>query len=183
MIDIFLHKYNTTESMNSGISAPHRYRHPFYIKLNMQEVFLKAWNKDKKTICNNLINRMAEIYAREECFMLFTPATKTRFFIDDIINAIKNYFPNVIDITEVFTKITDFSLGNEQFNDITIEQVETLIHVNQNKINESKKLSNNVFIIDDVYSSGKSINVTKLLIKKYINELTEIKSGVILKTN
>lgn len=182
MVDIFLHQYKTTESMNSGISAPHRYRHPFYIKQDMQGNFVKAWNKDKKTICDNLINRMSKIYVREESFMLFTPATKNRLFIDDIIEAFKNYFPNIIDLTDVFTKITDFSLGDEQYNDITIEQIETLIQVDIDKINQSKNLIHKAFIVDDVYSSGKSINMTKLLISKHINQVTEVKTGVILKT-
>jgi hypothetical protein len=181
MVEIFLHQYTNNESMTFGMVAPHKYRHPIYVKQGNQKIFIDAWNKDKKLICEKLINRMSEIYEKDEAFLLFTPATKTRLFIDDIIEEIKNYFKNTVDLTDVFTKKTEFSLGEEKYNDYTEEQIEELIEVDIDKINESKKMSSKAFIIDDVYSTGKSLNTTMLLIKKHISEQIEINNGVILK--
>ena len=51
--------------------------------------------------------------------MLFTPPTKTRIFIDDVIDGIVNEFPNAIDLTKVFCKKENVSFGDAKYDDYT----------------------------------------------------------------
>lgn len=184
MIDFYLHKYTNTESIMSGIVAPHKHRHSFYKRQgqNMLNDILTAWEKDKKKILSLYITHLEKLFDKKETFLLFIPPTNTRIFIEDIVEKIKSEFPNIIDLVDCFNKKSDVNFGSDEFKNYTIEQLSEYIQIDNNKLS---KVDNNVikaFIADDVYSTGKTIELTKYLIKTSISNVIEIKSGVILIT-
>lgn len=182
MTDFYLHKYKTTESITQGIVAPHKYRLPIVKTMGKQQDCINAWNKDKKKIVADYINKLKELYNSDETFLLFTPPTKTRIFIDDIIDAIKLEFPNVIDLTKIFSKTSDVSFGDAKYNDYTNEQLCEFIYVDSNATNTIDSQIDKAFIVDDVYATGKSLMLTKHLIGKLSDQNFEIKSGIVLTT-
>jgi len=181
MTDFYLHKYTTNESISSGIVAPHKYRHPLIKKMGKQQDCINAWAKDKRKIIADYITKLKEIYSTNDAFMLFTPPTMTRIFIDDIIDGIVNEFPNAIDLTKVFCKKENVSFGDAKYNDYTNEQLMEFIDIDTEKLKsvDWNKIEK-IFITDDVYASGKTIKLTKHIIKRILDKEFEIKSGVIL---
>ena len=180
MIDFYLHKYTRNESISSGIVAPHKYRHPLIIKIGKQQDCINAWEKDKKKIIADYITKLKEIYSTNDVFMLFTPPTKTRIFIDDVIDGIVNEFPNAIDLTKVFCKKENVSFGDAKYDDYTNEQLIEFIDIDTKKLKSIDNKIEKIFITDDVYASGKTMKLTKHLIKIIFDKEFEIKSGVIL---
>lgn len=182
MVDFYLHKYNGFESITKALVAPHKYRHPVIINMGQQKDCLKAWNNDKKTIIRNYISKLKEIYKTDDCFLLFSPATQTRIFIDDLIEGITDEFPHVINLSTVFIKKESISFGDEKFKNYTNAQLAEYINVDEETLKSINRSIKKIFIVDDVYATGKSLKLTNYLIKKYIGENFEIKSGVVLKT-
>lgn len=182
MTDFYLHKYQTTESITQGIVAPHKYRLPLIKKMGKQQDCLNAWTKDKKKIIEKYITKLKEIYDTNERFLLFTPPTMTRIFIEDIIEGIKTEFPNSVDLTNVFCKKENVSFSDAKYNDYTNVQLSEFIDVDTATLKSIDSTIEKIFIVDDVYASGKSLDLTKHIIKSNLDKKFEIKSGVILTT-
>jgi hypothetical protein len=180
-MDFYIHKYNIDESIASGRVAPHRYRLETTKQLNRQNECLNAWHKDKPKILAEYITKLKTFYAQDEIFLLFIPPTNTKIFLNDIIEEIKREFPNAIDFTCAFIKKSNDSFGGAKFNDKKIEELASLVAVNENiLLTISPNNVTKAFIADDVYSSGKSILLTKYLIEENYSRTLEIKSGVVL---
>ena len=182
MTDFYLHKYKTTESIYLAIVAPHKYRLPLTKKMNNQQICIDSWNKGKKKIVSDYLNNVKEIYKKDETFFLFTPPTRTRIFVVDIIESIKQEFPNLIDLTNVFTKIENVSFGDSKYDNYSNQQLSQFIEVDTKKLKIIDEKVNKAFIVDDVCATGKSLNLTKYLIRQHYDNELEIKSGVILTT-
>lgn len=180
MVDFYLHEYSTTDSAFRGIVAPHKYR--FASQRNMQtDMIIDAWIRDRNTIIRNYITRMDGIYDVTDNILLFSPPTITRIFIDDIIQGIISHFPNIIDYTNIFSKRENISFGNSTYNDCTLEELAEFVTFNKELLDDINIDINKVFIVDDVYASGKSIALTEHLIRNNTGlENLEINSGVVL---
>lgn len=182
MTDFYLHKYTTYESICSGIVAPHKYRLELTKIDGNQDVVLKAWKKDKENILKRYISKLEKHYEKNEIFLLFVPPTNTKIFTNDIIEKIKFEYPNAIDLVDCFMKTSNVSFGDAKYDDYETEQLLEYITVNKAILDKANDKINKAFIVDDVHSSGKSIELTKHLIKTNISNDIEIKSGVILTT-
>lgn len=182
MTDFYLHKYTTNESMYSGIVAPQKYRLQLIKTEGHQNTVLNAWKKDKQKILGSYISELEKLYEKTEIFLLFVPPTKTKIFTNDIVEKIKIEFPNAIDLLDCFKKTSDVSYGNVIYKDFTTEQLLNYIEVDKTILAKANNKINKAFIVDDVCSSGKSIELTKHLIRTNISNDIEIKSGVILTT-
>jgi hypothetical protein len=182
MTDFYLHKYTTNESMYCGFVAPHKYRLQLIKTQNQQNTVLNAWKKDKQKILKSYIIELEKYYEKTEIFLLFVPPTNTNIFTNDIVEKIKLEYPNVIDLVGCFKKTSDVSFGDIKYNDFTTEQLLKYISVDKTILNKANNKITKAFIVDDVHSSGKSIKLTKHLIKTNISDEIEIKSGVILTT-
>lgn len=183
MIDFYLHKYTTKESITNGLVAPHKYRHPITKKMGLQQECLNGWNKDKNKILKEFIIKMKTIFIENDSFLLFTPPTNTKIFLDFMIKGIKQSFPNVIDFTYCFEKTCDVSFGEEKYNLFTLDQLLLFVKIDAVKISKADKRVKNAFIIDDVFATGKSLILTKQLIQANFRTDMIIKSGVILDTS
>ncbi len=182
MTDFYLHKYKTTESMHCGIVAPHKYRLKNIKTGGFQKIVLDAWKKDKKKILARYLSELNKYYNKTDTFLLFIPPTNTKIFINDIVEFVKVEFPNSIDLVDCFKKISGVSFGDEKYKDHTIEQLLEYIEVDKDILRKADNKIKMAFIVDDVHSSGKSIEMTKHLIRTNISNDIEIKSGVILTT-
>ena len=182
MTDFYLHKYTTVESICSGIVAPHKYRLKLIKNGGYKNKVLEAWKKDKQKILNRFIIEMENYYQKDEIFLLFVPPTNTEIFTKDSVEKIKVAFPNVIDVTKCFKKNSIVSFGNSEFNFSKIPNLLKCIEVNKNKLTMENQKISKAFIADDVHSSGKTMKLTKYLIKEFFRAVIEIKSGVILRT-
>ncbi|MGE0567430.1 MAG: hypothetical protein AB7O73_05735 [Bacteroidia bacterium] len=182
MPDFYLHKYTAEESMHSGIVAPHKYRHQTIIRGGLQNTVLGAWKKDKEKIVSRYVNDMLKFYNKEDVFLVIVPASNTKVFTDDILEGVQKFFPNCRYIGECFTKKEDVSFGDARFKDHSIEELLNYINVNEEEIMKIDSPREKIFIIDDVYSSGKSIDLLIHLIRTHISPKSDIKSGVILTT-
>ena len=180
MVDFYIHKYTTSESITQGIVAPHKYRHPIIIRMNKQSDCLNAWQKDKNKIVSEFVGKMKEIYEPNERIALFIPPTNTIIFLRDVIERIKQEFPNIIDCTHCFTKELNVSFGDERYAKYSVEQLASFIKIDGEEILKLCLDNTNVFIADDVHATGKSIELTKYLIKNILGKDLNFKSGVLL---
>ena len=182
MVNFNLHKYTTNESMYAGIVAPHKYRLQLIKTGGHQKTVLDAWQKDKQKILVRYISELEKQFNKTDTFLLFVPPTNTKIFTNDIVEKIKIEFPNALDLVDCFKKTSDVSFGDAKYKDFTIEQLLKYIEVDIDILRKADNKIKMAFIVDDVHSSGKSIELTKHLIKKNISNDIEIKSGVILTT-
>lgn len=182
MTDFYLHKYTTNESITNGIVAPHKYRHPLIVKMGKQQDCLTAWNKDKEKITNSYVVELKKLFNTNDKFLLFTPPTNTKIFVNDIIDKVKKEFPNIVDLTHCFDKTRDVNFGDQQYDSHSTKQLASMVQVDNDKLKGADKDIKIAFIIDDVNSTGKSLELTTYLITESLGTDIEIKSGVILTT-
>ncbi len=182
MLDFYLHQYNSNLGIITSLASPHLYRTPAIKMLSRQSECLTAWERDKIKIAEKFISRLLEVYGKDESFLLFTPASMNRMFVDTIIDHIKHEFLNVIDMTSIFRKKENVSFGESKFDNYSVAQLADFIEVMNSPLETVPENLNKAFIVDDVFSTGKSIEVTKYLILQTFGKDCEIKSGVIVKT-
>lgn len=181
MIDFYLKEYNDGLGLLDVYAAAHKYRSPLLKKMKMTGDVLKMWQRNKNRVVTEFVNKLELVYNIDERFLLFAPATNTRVFIDDLVDGIKNRFPNVVDLTDVFKKNADVSFGDAQFDNCTNDELMSFIYMDENYLKSINVDIRKIFILDDVYASGKSMELTKKLIIANLGADCEIKSGVILK--
>lgn len=181
IVDFCLHKYTSEETRTWGMVAPQKYR-VFSKVPKYQKEAVAAWNKDKSKIAADFVNQLENIYSVEEPFLLFTPATGTPFFVDDIIAELQKKFPDMINLSGCFTKNNpNDKFGSEELKDLPISELLGRITVNQNKLKPAKDMEvKKAFILDDVFSSGRTLAVAKQLIRNNFGENIEVRSGVLL---
>jgi len=168
--------------MYSGIVAPHKYRLHIIKTLNKQLEVLGAWRKDKDKILIEYINKLKNFYDSVDTFLIFVPPTHTPIFTDDIVAKVKTEFPNSIYVNNAFSKKSGVSFGDEKFKNFSIEQLAAFIIVDSKVLIPFDSYDGKVLIVDDVHSSGKTIELTKYLIRLNLSREVDIKSGVILTT-
>jgi predicted amidophosphoribosyltransferase len=177
VLDFFLHKYDVTKSM-SYYDAPYKFRNPLWKEY--KESYKDSWNNHKKEICNQFIDKLEQIYKKDETFLLFIAPTKNenRFFIQDIINTILHNYTNAINLSEVFY-ITDEKKDNNA--NVIQTSPSRFVGIREDRFLFADKYIDKAFIVDDIYNTGGTMELTKRLITKYLDRDLEIHNGVILK--
>ena len=183
MIDFYLKEFKGNESIFNPYTAPHKYRFKVYKNAGKEDQILQAWNLKKNKVGEEFIDKLEEIYNRDEKFLLFNPASNTKIFINDIIRIILEKFPQAIDLTHCFEKNAEVNFGDKEYENYTIEELSEYIEIDKHRLSELDMNIEKAFIIDDVYNSGKSIELTEFLITENLQNEIEINCGVILKVN
>ena len=184
MIDFYLHEY-TLSNRQWSYGAPHILRSPVFSQ-EQKDLAYKMWKTDERKICKHFISEFSKIYTdKEDKILLFAPATRKgkKIFITKVVEAIKKEYQNIIDLTDLFFKKEDVCFGDAKYNDFTIEQLSEFIDVNKETLSLIDLSVSNIFILDDVYATGKSIDLTKYLIEQVLQKDFTINTGVIVKTN
>lgn len=175
MVDFSLHKYKGGGSTNS-YNKPHKYR---IAKKSGMDLTYLVWDySEKKKILEEYIKRMELILNKNEYFHLFNPPTDTKIFLNEIIEAIKFHYPNVIDLSYCFEKNNQYSLTID--NNRSIEELIPLVTINKSHLQRIDFNIKKIFIADDVYSTGRSVDLTSRLITEFVSKELECHVGVIL---
>lgn len=144
---------------------------------------LAKWNEEKDIVVKKYIDKLCEIFNKNDEFLLFNPPTDTKIFIDPLITAIKNYFPKVTDYTYGFIKKEPYKVGKKPWKSMSITELAKKVKKDKQIIKNINTKITKAFVIDDVYSSGKSLHLISHLIGKDFGKKIQIKSGIILKTD
>ena len=120
---------------------------------------------------------MKKIYNVEEEFHFLVPVSSCDYFVNKIKQWISNEFPNAVDISFCFTenqKIDMARLGTNAEESLTRSLV-----ISNDLISHT---ISNLFIADDVYSTGTSIRVYKNKIQELFDDEIEFSYGTLIKT-
>lgn len=183
MADIFLHKYNTSDSL-SAYTAPQRLRSSKGLKMGDEVTvqIIKAWNNGKNKVLKQLTSKIKEQCDTNEKYGFILAPSHTKLFYNDMLSAVKNDLPDAIDFSDCFQKIGEVNAVNTNMvlsEAVLRERFNFDKECFLSKYDESIKF---IILIDDVYSLGNTFNGIKLLINDIIQNIN-YKTAVILKTN
>ena len=162
MADIFLSKYNTSDSI-SGYNAPHKYR--FARKKGMgEEDVLRIWNQQKDRVLNELVNQLKKFEDQE--FIFATAPSRTTIFVDAINSIITERFEKAIDISSCFIREKGFDSGTTQ-ELLTDDTLKGYFKIDNNCINQYE-LNNEIpiLLLDDVYANGNTLRGMTLALEE-----------------
>ncbi|MDW3194601.1 MAG: hypothetical protein R8G66_19640 [Cytophagales bacterium] len=137
----------------------------------------KIWDRYSGPVIDAFLkNVMKHVDMTDECFLTIHPPSNITYFIEPIREAIQRTFPNTIDISNCFLKDQEY---DDHKSDSPSELSEFVLQ-NEDQIQEIDK-NKKIFIYDDVYGSGQTMEVLNFLLDKY-NFSNSRYSGVILKS-
>tara|TARA_R110001592_G_scaffold275913_1_gene543019 strand:- start:47 stop:460 length:414 start_codon:yes stop_codon:yes gene_type:complete len=132
---------------------------------------------DRKRIFDSFNSNLNNFFDRNESFHLLIPATTRVTFTNPLKDSIINTFANCIDISGHFSKNPNVSFGTPPYSEKDPAQLEEFIQVSH-RFNQSLEIKK-VLVADDVYSSGKTMDVYESVIKKVFPEVVLIGATLI----
>ena len=139
--------------------------------------YLVAFENGLDKIKRDYIIEMKKIYKEDETFHFLVPVSSCDYFVNKIKDWITDEFPFAIDISEFFSEREEIDMAR---NGKGAKQnfKENIIIEDEIKDYKITKL----FIGDDVYNTGTSIEVYTELIKEKLNDKIEFSHGTLIKT-
>jgi predicted amidophosphoribosyltransferase len=171
----------TSSSSIDGLSVVHKLKSPLVLKVSQPhqlEIMNNLWNLDKKKNLATFKTKILENFEEDEKFHLLIPHSHKDQFTREIKKYILENFPNCIDISSCFTKTLGVSFGSQEHSSKSIEQLKEYITVAADCFNNDTVISK-VLIADDVYSSGKTMNVYESILRERIKPLEIIGGSLI----
>lgn len=148
---------------------PHIHRAGLKRNMDNPDV-LNQWtrlkNQDLKT---PFTDKLKELLNGEEQFLTFHPPSTCHIFVDDMQEWIQKVFPNSVDISHYFKKPPGFSIGAEENQGKSVDELLAYFSLTKeiNEISEKHRKAKTLFFYDDVYSTGKTTEVMIALLKRY----------------
>lgn len=168
----------TTEKSNSALGKVNFLKKNCgSFKDNNIKPYLFAFENGLGKIKKDYIIEMKKIFNVDEAFHFLIPVSSCDYFVNKIKDWILNEFPNAIDISDFFNENEEVNMAT--LGDNAEEKLSQSLVISYNiKNNTISKL----FIGDDVYSTGTSINVYKNKIQELFNNEIEFSYGTLIKT-
>ena len=138
--------------------------------------YLVAFENGLDKIKRDYIIEMKKIYKEDETFHFLVPVSSCDYFVNKIKDWITDEFPFAIDISEFFSESEKIDVARLGINAEESLKQNLVISESLNEHNISK-----IFIGDDVYNTGTSIEVYKELIKEKLNDKIEFSHGTLIK--
>lgn len=177
MADFTLFVYNGTNT-NSTLGKVNflKKRHKEVMSDYYLMIALEDFIKNSPSIEAEYISEMKEIFEEDEVFHFLVPVSSCNYFVNKIKGWILNGFVNAIDLSDLFSEREEINMAR---NGKGAKQnfKENIIIEDEIKDYKITKL----FIGDDVYNTGTSIEVYKELITEKLNDKIEFSHGTLIK--
>ncbi|PLX06777.1 MAG: hypothetical protein C0596_13820 [Marinilabiliales bacterium] len=177
----YLYDYSADDSSNA-YTVIQKYR-----KLNdncYRNMVIPMWDKGKKELADKMIQKILNFVDQKEEFYVSTPASNIDVFVSYLLQQVKEAFPRAIDLSSYMKKTKNIEVGLEENRQMTEQEIEEIIEVDRDGMKSCiAETANKFVIIDDVYSTGRSIRVCYKIISNIIPNINSKYKIVILKNS
>ena len=144
----------------------------YYLMMSLESFILNI-----SKIKTDYIGKMKELYKDDDEFHFLIPVSSCNYFVNKIKDWITDEFPDATDISDLFSEREKIDMARNGKGDKQKFKENIII---EEEIKDFKITK--LFIGDDVYNTGTTIEVYTELIKEKLNNDIEFSFGTLVKT-